>query len=820
MKKIALLALSVATSLLAMASDCVVDVLVAYDTTAQAWLSANGRDGEDFAQNEIRNMNRVLKNSGLKDDFEFRLVGVHNGGFTVDSAGLNNLILSPAAEVKNAREAVGADIVVILADTGNPWHQGVSFELRAENLSFLADFANRAYAACDIVAVAGSEHGTVVVHEVGHVMGAGHSDLMEAPYAAGPQLRSCSAAKMYQGSDGMYYSTVMGYYRRYSGDANTYTVLPYFSSPESLNPSTGEPLGDATHDNVKTLRETCTLVAGFRSMVVPYEPAPAVAEVVFEPAGGATFGDEGLVVALSSADAGAVIHYTLDGSAPTAASPVYTAPLALTASTTVRAVAVLDGETGDDTTATYRKGATYAVAYDANGGSLGSAAASGSFFLEEGAAPSWSAVLGSLPRPTWAKHAFAGWRLGAADGPAFDEAAVATAGDVLLVASWTEKLVPDVSDDPTAVPFAGGVTYSGWMRDAATDRIVGTVLVKAGAVKKGVSAVTATVTSLADGKKTAYANKTVAVTEGASVQATLTDAKTGRQITVVLGGTALGSPDDAATRIEAALDVFSAKKDPAAVAKTQQFRTCTCVVTFRSADPSVHAFADGYGALTLAVGGKGKVKVSGVMSDGSKVGVTAQAIACDEGFAVPVMQSKKGLGFGFVAWFDANWNLSDVTDVTEWRAASFDTDLEWVQDATGEAVPLAAGARFDFDPGKIQSLLGDGLLSAYLPCGVRAPDVAQAGTKWIVAQGAKVGKVAYIKGTTDVDETKAGDNPAGLKLSYAAKTGAFKGSFSAYVDVAGKLKKTTVSVLGAAVGGKAYGTATVKGLGSWPVVIK
>ena len=49
---------------------------------------------------------------------------------------------------------------------------------------------------------------------------------------------------------------------------------------------------------------------------------------------------------------------------------------------------------------------------------------------------------------------------------------------------------------------------------------------------------------------------------------------------------------------------------------------------------------------------------------------------------------------------------------------------------------------------------------------------------------------AFAKGTTTVDEAKAGENPSGLKLTYKAKDGTFKGSFKAYADVGGKPKAT------------------------------
>ena len=51
----------------------------------------------------------------------------------------------------------------------------------------------------------------------------------------------------------------------------------------------------------------------------------------------------GTEVALSTATEGAVIHYTTDGSTPTAASAVYSEPIVITANTTVRAVAVKEG---------------------------------------------------------------------------------------------------------------------------------------------------------------------------------------------------------------------------------------------------------------------------------------------------------------------------------------------------------------------------------------------------------------------------------------------------------------------------------------------
>lgn len=49
-------------------------------------------------------------------------------------------------------------------------------------------------------------------------------------------------------------------------------------------------------------------------------------------------------VTLTSATAGATIYYTLDGTAPTTSSPVYSSPLSITATTKIRAIAVASGK--------------------------------------------------------------------------------------------------------------------------------------------------------------------------------------------------------------------------------------------------------------------------------------------------------------------------------------------------------------------------------------------------------------------------------------------------------------------------------------------
>ena len=76
-----------------------------------------------------------------------------------------------------------------------------------------------------------------------------------------------------------------------------------------------------------------------------------------------------------------------------------------------------------------------------------------------------------------------------------------------------------------------------------------------------------------------------------------------------------------------------------------------------------------------------------------------------------------------------------------------------------------------------------------------------------------------------VDDTKGKTNLSGLKLTYTAKTGQFKGSFKAYaLQGTGKTKKLakyTVNVIGFVVDGVGYGQATCKKpAGTWTVTVE
>lgn len=93
--------------------------------------------------------------------------------------------------------------------------------------------------------------------------------------------------------------------------------------------------------------------------------------VTYTPAGGVVVpptveGEDGFVetatVTLGSSQDEAEIYYTLDGSTPTNQSTKYTAPFTISETTTVSAIAYLNGKASAVTAKTFNKAATYTVA--------------------------------------------------------------------------------------------------------------------------------------------------------------------------------------------------------------------------------------------------------------------------------------------------------------------------------------------------------------------------------------------------------------------------------------------------------------------------
>ena len=82
-------------------------------------------------------------------------------------------------------------------------------------------------------------------------------------------------------------------------------------------------------------------------------------------------------------------------------------------------------------------------------------------------------------------------------------------------------------------------------------------------------------------------------------------------------------------------------------------------------------------------------------------------------------------------------------------------------------------------------------------------------------------RVKFISDDQAYVVTGDNGNPAGLKLSFTAKTGAFKGKFKVYsVTDKGQGRKRSATVGGIVLDGVGYGTAVLKNIGAVPVTVE
>lgn len=229
-------------------------------------------------------------------------------------------------------------------------------------------------------------------------------------------------------------------------------------------------------------------------------------------------------------------------------------------------------------------------------------------------------------------------------------------------------------------------------------------------------------------------------------------------------------------------------------------------------------FANGCVALSVSISKKGKAKVSGVLPDGTKVNVSSQLLVFEDHYVLPVvapLYSGKRGGFGFSIVYPKDEDDPHVDEPSAWvanpgKANEFVADLTAV--GVGRGGNIMASSLFNMTD--MFDVEGVDIDVSLLPIDVV---VTVSKSKWVLP---KADKVKFDRESGSYEILTNYGNPSGLKLTYSAKTGTFKGSFKVYaVTDAGKAKSYTATVTGAVLDGVGFGTAVIKKVGSVPVVI-
>ena len=110
--------------------------------------------------------------------------------------------------------------------------------------------------------------------------------------------------------------------------------------------------GSASGAVVLEWAQTSSKAIYVKSIEITYTPAAvAVAAPVFAPVAGLYYAAQ--TVTITCETTGAIIHYTLDGTTPTAESAIYTAPITVDSNMTIKAIAVKDSDNSTVASATY-----------------------------------------------------------------------------------------------------------------------------------------------------------------------------------------------------------------------------------------------------------------------------------------------------------------------------------------------------------------------------------------------------------------------------------------------------------------------------------
>lgn len=352
-------------------------------------------------------------------------------------------------------------------------------------------------------------------------------------------------------------------------------------------------------------------------------------------------------------------------------------------------------------------------------------------------------------------------------------------------------------DAAAALPVAA--TYTGYVLDG--DSIAGTVLLKEGRANRrtGRASFKASV-QLLGSKRNTYSAK-ASISETAPTTVRLSGTAGTMTLTVAsssISGDVNGLPVVGVRNMSAANEARSG--DYAAWTGVYNIALVTT-----GAEGSGSAFAAGCSALAATVSANGKTKVTGTMSDGTRVSVpNLQLLPGADGshacipVLVPLYTGKLG-GFGFLLWLSAD-GTATVTALSEWNASA------------SSSAPFVAGLTC-VDAGPLTAP-ADGTCTlsvdaAAVPTAINGRTVRMDLLPVDLAVACDSGKLSAARG-----------NAAALNVSRAAKTGLFSGSFGLFTEDGTRRRKLAVPFNGVIVNGAGYGAAVIKKVGSAAVVIR
>lgn len=380
----------------------------------------------------------------------------------------------------------------------------------------------------------------------------------------------------------------------------------------------------------------------------------------------------------------------------------------------------------------------------------------------------------------------------------------------------------DSEEDGTA--FAAARTYDGYLYHfeggtpvvdpvVFSRRIAGTILVKTAAARTdrrtGRTTVRVTVTIQIPGeRRVSLSGEMDAGTSPGFLSVT---AKDGRTLDLVVGVDGIMGVFGDDYGIDGARNVFSSRT------ATDRERASEVLSLFKDEAPNLawedwdYGMSRGWNGLSVKVGSAGRTRITGTLADGTRVSATAQLVAGEDWFCIPVVVDRKPHRLAFCLWLSEGC----MPGLSCRGVEGLDGDVRF--GLAGAVGMYGDGdAAFRIDTGALGELFGDWTYEGYGPDGV---SVEQIGTKWRVAGGARPGRVVLDRDGF-VDEAKAGENPSALTLAYRAKEGTFTGAFKYYVPSArGAPVAKTVNVYGVVVEGVGYGTAVVRGKGAVSVTV-